>query len=440
MMNKLFRRAHAAAAIVALLAPTLAVAQPANPAGLNIPDFQVLTKADPQVRKATAIVNGAVITDLDIDQRLALAVAASGGRIGQQEREQLRIQVLRNLIDEKLQVAEAKEQEINVEEGQVEGAFARVAKNFGRSPDAFARYLKDIGTSAQSLRDQIRAEVAWSQLLRRRVEPFVNVGDDEVHAAMDRMVAAKGQQEYRLGEIFISASPEQMERARATAARIVEQVRSGASFVAYARQYSEASTAAVGGDMGWVMDNQLSAVLRPVAEALPKGQISDPVEIPGGITVLAKVDQREVLGADPKAAVITAKQIAVPVSDSLSEADRRAAVERIHQATRSFGGCGRAEAVATELGGDVTNIDPQPLGQFAEGLQPLLAQLQIGQATPVFGTQKDARVLVLCGRDEPENKGPSFEQIYAQMNEERVSLMARRYLRDLRRDAIVDYR
>nr|WP_222873067.1 SurA N-terminal domain-containing protein [Hankyongella ginsenosidimutans] len=167
----------------------------------------MLTKADPQVRKATAIVNGAVITDLDIDQRLALAVAASGGRIGQQEREQLRIQVLRNLIDEKLQVAEAKEQEINVEEGQVEGAFARVAKNFGRSPDAFARYLKDIGTSAQSLRDQIRAEVAWSQLLRRRVEPFVNVGDDEVHAAMDRMVAAKGQQEYRLGEIFISASP-----------------------------------------------------------------------------------------------------------------------------------------------------------------------------------------------------------------------------------------
>ncbi len=439
-MNKMFRRTTAALAIAALLTPALAVAQSANPAGLNVRDFQVLTKPDPQIRKATAIVNGAVITDLDIDQRLALAVVASGGRIGQQEREQLRIQVLRNLIDEKLQIAEAREQEITVEEGQVEGAFARVAKNFGRSSEAFARYLKDIGTSAQSLRDQIRAEVAWSQLMRRRVEPFVNVGDDEVKAAMDRMEASKGQQEYRLGEIFIAASPEQLERARTTANRIVEQIRNGASFVAYARQYSEASTAAVGGDMGWVMSSQLSPALRTVADSLPKGQISDPLEIAGGITVLAKVDQREVMGADPKDAVITAKQISVPVDESLPEADRRAAVERIHKATRDFGGCGRAEALATELGGGVTNIDPQPLGQFSEGLQPLLAQLQIGQATPVFGTQKDARVLVLCGRDEPESKGPSFDQIYAQMNEERVSLMARRYLRDLRRDAIVDYR
>lgn len=439
-MNKMFRRTTAALAIAALLTPALAYAQSANPAGLNVRDFQVLTKPDPQIRKATAIVNGAVITDLDIDQRLALAVVASGGKIGQQEREQLRIQVMRNLIDEKLQIAEAREQEITVEEGQVEGAFARVAKNFGRSSEAFARYLKDIGTSAQSLRDQIRAEVAWSQLMRRRVEPFVNVGDDEVKAAMDRMEASKGQQEYRLGEIFIAASPEQLERARTTANRIVEQIRNGASFVAYARQYSEASTAAVGGDMGWVMSSQLSPALRSVADGLPKGQISEPLEVAGGITVLAKVDQREVMGADPKEAVITAKQIAVPVDETLPEADRRAAVERIHKATRDFGGCGRAEALAAELGGDVTSIDPQPLGQFAEGLQPLLAQLQIGQATPVFGTQKDARVLVLCGRDETENKGPSFEQIYAQMNEERVSLMARRYLRDLRRDAIVDYR
>ncbi|QCI80203.1 hypothetical protein E6W36_13915 [Hankyongella ginsenosidimutans] len=160
-----------------------------------------------------------------------------------------------------------------------------------------------------------------------------------------------------------------MERARATAARIVEQVRSGASFVAYARQYSEASTAAVGGDMGWVMDNQLSAVLRPVAEALPKGQISDPVEIPGGITVLAKVDQREVLGADPKAAVITAKQIAVPVSDP---SPRQTGAQRSSASTRrrAVSAAAAAPKLWRRNWGDVTNIDPQPLGQFAEGLQP----------------------------------------------------------------------
>jgi peptidyl-prolyl cis-trans isomerase SurA len=76
-------------------------------------------------------------------------------------------------------------------------------------------------------------------------------------------------------------------------------------------------------------------------------------------------------------------------------------------------------------------------------LQNILKQLSIGQATPAFGSAAEGlRVLVLCGRDDSATqvKAPSFDEIYSQMNEERVNMRARRYLRDLRRDAIVDYR
>jgi peptidyl-prolyl cis-trans isomerase SurA len=72
-----------------------------------------------------------------------------------------------------------------------------------------------------------------------------------------------------------------------------------------------------------------------------------------------------------------------------------------------------------------------------------MKQLSIGQSTPPFGTAADGlRVLVLCGRDDKPTLAaePSFDAVYAQMNEERVNMRARRYLRDLRRDAIVDYR
>ena len=72
----------------------------------------------------------------------------------------------------------------------------------------------------------------------------------------------------------------------------------------------------------------------------------------------------------------------------------------------------------------------------------MMQSLQIGQATPPFGSRKEGvRVLVLCGRDDPQTAaGPSFDEVYAQMNDERVNRAARRYLRDLRRDAVVDYR
>jgi peptidyl-prolyl cis-trans isomerase SurA len=74
-------------------------------------------------------------------------------------------------------------------------------------------------------------------------------------------------------------------------------------------------------------------------------------------------------------------------------------------------------------------------------LQEMILQMQIGQATRPFGSVEDGvRVLVLCGRDEVDPSLPSFDQVSAQMIEERVNLRSRRYLRDLRRDAVIDYR
>jgi len=51
------------------------------------------------------------------------------------------------------------------------------------------------------------------------------------------------------------------------------------------------------------------------------------------------------------------------------------------------------------------------------------------------------RVLVLCGRDDPkEANEPSAEQVQAQLEDQRTNLRAQRMLRDLRRDALVEYR
>ena len=74
-------------------------------------------------------------------------------------------------------------------------------------------------------------------------------------------------------------------------------------------------------------------------------------------------------------------------------------------------------------------------------LQSMLLELNVGQATPPFGSIERVSVLVLCGRDDPDQAAaPDFAEIEARLNEERVNRRAQRYLRDLRRDAVVDYR
>lgn len=435
--------------IAGVLAAIAATAQTADDlgdppsAGLNLPqNLTVYGKADPLVRKATAIINGAIITETDVDQRLALVLAANSGKVEGEERERLRLQVLRNLIDETLQIQEAKANKIEVTPEEIEQTFTRVAGNFKRTPKDFAAYLRTQGSSEVSMKRQIEGELAWRRLLGRKVEPFVNVGEEEVQAVMSRLNAAKGAQEYHIGEIFLSATPATTEETLANANRIVQQIRQGASFVAYARQFSEASTAAVGGDLGWVRGEQLPDALATAAQSMQTGQISSPVAVPGGYSIIALSDKRQVLTADPRDALLSLKQVSITFPKGSTQATASPKVEQFALAMRAVQGCGKADEAAKAIGADVVDNDQIKIRDLPPQLQGMLINLQVGQASQPFGSLDDGvRSLVLCGRDDPKvADGPSFDQIYAQMEEERVNRRARRYLRDLRRDAVVDYR
>nr|WP_234989948.1 peptidylprolyl isomerase [Altererythrobacter xiamenensis] len=410
---------------------------------LGIPqNITILGEDDPNIRTATAIVNGTVITGTDVDHRVALVTAASQNEIAGEELQRLRMQVLRNLIDETLQIQAAQSQEVNITQADVDETYARVAaQNFGQNTEAMDEYLNSIGSSPASLKRQIQGELAWQRLLRRNIAPFVNVSEEEVNELLKRLEASRGTDEYRLGEIFLSATPENRETVMRNAQQIVEQLRQGGSFVAYARQYSEASTAAVGGDTGFLRLAQLPAEMSTAIREMQAGQLVGPLEIPGGFTILYLIDKRQILMADPRDAILSLKQISLNFPAGISEAEAGARVESFTQGVRSMRGCGDADAVAAQLGADVVTNDQIRARSLPEQLQPLVLNLQVGQSTPPFGSiEEGVRVLMLCGRDDPQAEGgPDFETLMAQLEDERVNKRAQRYLRDLRNDAYIEY-
>ncbi len=288
----------------------------------------------------------------------------------------------------------------------------------------------------------IHGEVAWNRLQSREIEPFVNVGREEVESVLERLKAAKGTQEFRVGEIFLSSTPETAAETRANASRIVQQLRQGASFAAYARQFSEASTAAVGGDLGWVRAEQLPEPLAQAAQSAAVGTVTDPIPVPGGFSVILVQDTRQLLTADPRDAVLSLKQMTISFPAGMKEAEAQPLITRLSQTAQSMGGCGGAEEAAAKIGAEVISSDQVRARDLPPALQNTLLAMSIGQSTPPFGTfEQGVRVLVLCGRDDSEvSTEPSFQQVYAQLEEQRVNMRARRYLRDLRRDAVVDYR
>ena len=434
------------AGAVALSAPLVGQTVPNDDdvaGGLNIPkDITIFGNKDPNVRTATAIVNGTIITQTDVEQRLALVVAANGGRLPDEEKERLRLQVLRNLIDETLQIQEAAAQKIEVSREEVQQTFERVAANFKKTPKEFSKFLREQGASDISIKRQIEGEAAWRRVLSRRVEPFVAVSEEEVNAIIARLNASKGANEYHVGEIFLSATPETMGDAAANAERIIDQIRKGASFPAYARQFSEASTAAVGGDLGWVRAEQLPEPLAAVLNQLGSGQISQPIAVPGGYSIIVLIDKRQVLGVDPRDAALSLKQLTIAFPPGMTQAQATPKVEAFAKAVQTIQGCGTANDIAAKVGADVVQNDAMKIRDLPPQLQDVMLNLQVGQSTPPFGSLTDGvRALVLCGRDDPPPAaGPSFEQIQSQIEQERVNRRAQRYLRDLRRDAVIEYR
>ncbi|AXU18053.1 peptidylprolyl isomerase [Novosphingobium sp. THN1] len=424
------------------IAASPVLAQGAN-APLNIPANPTMFGTnDPNVRRATAIINGEIVTGTDVEQRLALIVSANGGKISAEETERLRMQVLRNLIDETLQIQEAKAADVPADDAQVESTYERVAtQNFGQSPEAMEKYLARIGSSAASLKRQIRGEIAWQNLLRRNVQPFVNISEGEVQEAIQRLQASKGTDEYRIGEIFLAATDENKAQVFANAEKIVEQLKQGGSFVAYARQYSEASTASVGGDLGWIRLGQLPTELAAAAGSMAPGQLAGPVEIRGGFSILYLIDKRQVLTADPRDALLSLKQISIEFAKGTSndQATKRAA--EFAATVKAIKGCGDAEVQATKIGATVVANDQIKARDLPAQLQDTLLNLQVGQTTPPFGSiDEGVRVLMLCGRDDPQvASGPNFDEMMAQMEDDRVNKRAQTYLRDLRRDAVIEY-
>jgi peptidyl-prolyl cis-trans isomerase SurA len=408
---------------------------------LNLPSNPIVFgTALPQVIKASAIVNGDVITQTDIDQRVALMAIANGGKIPDEEVDRLRQQVLRNLIDETLQIQAAKAAEIKVTEADIDKTVARVAGNVKQTPEQMAEYLQAHGSSIRSIRRQIMGEISWRRLQSAKIESGISVGDEEVKAVIARLEASKGTEEYRVGEIFLASNGANDDQALANANRIIEQLKQGASFVGYARQFSEASTAAVGGDLGWVRPEQLPEQLGAAVRTMNTGQVSM-VRVPGGISILAVQDKRKVLTADPRNAELNLKQISVGFPAGTTRAGAEPIVARFAQAAQNVGGCGGAEKIAAEFNGEVVQSDGVKLRELPPALQEMMLPMQVGQATRPFGSLEDGvRVLVICGRDEVDPSMPTYEEVLAQMNEERVNLRARRYLRDLRRDAVIDFR
>lgn len=393
------------------------------------------------VQRIAAVVNDEIVSIYDVRERADLLIFSAGLPNNAETRQRIIPQVLRGLIDETLQKQEAERQNIRVTQGEMDAAIARIEQTNNIPAGAFDRYLQANGISVTEAYDQIRNNLAWQKLLARRVAPQVEIGEEEIDDVLQRIENSAGQTEYRVAEILLPVdNPSERPQVQEIANRLVEQLRSGADFAAVAQQFSKSASAATGGDIGWIQKGEMGGNLDNLLANLDRGDVADPIETPDGLLIVKLLEERRNTGAQAGAdASVKLRQLLLPLAEDAPQDEVEAQIARAREATASLDGCPAFAAAASELGTAQPDAPAEfRLADLNAELRPVATSTPVGEASEPMRRTAGIQVVMICERD--EGSGPNRDQIRENLRRERMDMLSRRYLRDLRRAAFVDVR
>jgi peptidyl-prolyl cis-trans isomerase SurA len=403
--------------------------------------FAPATAAHAQDQGIVAVVNDAVISQHDLNARMALFLATSNLPDTPDNRRRLAPEVLRALIDDTLKRQEMRRQNISVSQAELDRALAQIAEQLRIEPAQLPAFLASRGVTMSALIDQLQAEIGWVRAVTRIAGDRAVVSAQEVDEEENRIKGSAAAPSQRLAEIFLSVDdPSDQARIEDLAVRLVAEARGGANFAGLARTFSQGPSAASGGDLGWVPIEELDTRIQTVVTRMQPGEVSDPIRAQGGYFILHLIGRRAGGATSSSKLVVSVQQLFVPLPTAVTDAELRSRAASIAEISQGAGSCTelaeRSRQVPSAMTRNTGLIDIQ---QLPSELRPLVQPLAVGQVTPPVRATDGFLVLMMCERTE-EQSTEQREQIERRLREQRLSAVSRRQLRDLRRAALLDIR
>ena len=433
--------AAACLGLAAFTGPAVGQARaPANPPAA--PPLQVAPAGLSET--AAAVVNDEIISTFDLAQRMRLLIATSGIQPTQQNLPQFQREALSGLVDERLQIQELrrveKEQKITIipTDEEVDEQLTEMAKENNANLKQFTNSLAAQGIGIDTLREQVRAQSGWQRWVRGRYGSRLRIGEDQIKAEMERISTSASRPQYQIAEVFIDAGRVGgMEVAIGGATQLVSQIQQGAPFPAVARQFSASPSAATGGDVGWISSGEMPPEVDAALEQMRPGQLSRPIPVRDGVYIVFLRDRR----AGTSAATVSLKQAAIPLPQGAPEPAVRAAAAKLNDIRSRLKGCETVEAEAGKIAGVVAaDLGEAELKDLSPAFRAAVEGLDPGQTSDPIRTNVGLHILTVCGRGASDNGDASRQQIEGRLYSQQLSMIARRYMRDLRTAATIETR
>jgi peptidyl-prolyl cis-trans isomerase SurA len=411
----------------------------ANAAGQAAPGQPHPSAPAPSI---AAVVNDDVISFYDLASRARMVLISSNIPDTPENRQRIAPQVLRSLIDEKLELQEAKRQNVTVTEEEMKKGIDQLEKQNNMRPGQLDEFLKARGIERAAIVDQLTASLLWAKLVKRQAAQGMTISDDEIDDALKRLKEHAGEPQSRVGEIFLAIdNPAQEDQVRQLADRLTAQMKQGARFSAVARQFSQAASAAVGGDIGYMRPDQLPPELGKVVATLKPGELSSPIRSGGGYYLLLVLDRKLGAGSSEQEPIYDIVQVVFAFPPKANEAAKHAALAEAASVRGQAKDCPSMLKIGKEKAPQLSSQGKLAASQIAPEMRKVIEAMPTGQVSQPIVQKNGVGVIMICDKSTGKSPtGVTREEVADTLLRQRLDTMSRRYMRDLRRTAYVDVR
>jgi peptidyl-prolyl cis-trans isomerase SurA len=239
-----------------------------------------------RAQQVVVIVNGEPITALDIEQRSKLTQLSTHKAPPRQE-------VIEELITEKLKVREAKRLGFELPSSEIDTAYATMASRMRMTPDQLTATLAKSGLSPTTLKDRIRADMTWPQLVRGRYQQSLQIGEKDILTAMEAKPDESVGYDYTLRPILFivppGSSPEFTDGRKREAEALRGRFQGCDEGIAFARQLKDVAVR----DQVVRSSADIPEELRKVLDSVEVGKLTAPEVTKVGIEMFAMCAKKE---------------------------------------------------------------------------------------------------------------------------------------------------
>jgi peptidyl-prolyl cis-trans isomerase SurA len=401
-----------------------------------------------------AVVNNGVITRRELDERVSLITR----RLNQQNApvppiEQLRQQVLGQMVLERIQLQKAKEDGITIDDAAVQKTLERLAQANNMSLEMYRARIEAQGVPWTTFTNDARTELTLSRLREKEVDSKITVSDGEVanYIASQRGPNAGQTSDLHIQHIFVkaplNASETDIEAAQQKAQALLAEAKGGADFEKLAKSNSQAPDAAKnGGDLGFVAPSKLPPEFVKAASTLRPGEVNPQlIRTNDGFEIVRLVDRRAGQGSSsdaPKLVQTHVRHILLRVGEGVSEPQARQKLldikSQIATGGGDFGNFARtySQDGSSSQGGDLGWVSP---GETVPEFERAMNSLQDGQVSDPVRSEYGYHLIQVLGRREAEGSVSQQMDLARQAIGQRKAEQAYAdWLRELRDTAYVE--